>query len=362
MTEPSHTATTYRAARALRWIWVIVAVALLCYLPVLLTERTILGVRLSNMQLLNLGLSQINLMLIAMLGALSLNYLTGCAGLISIGHAGFYAVGAMTAAMTGSQLGWPFPLVLVSAGAAGAIAGLLAGLPSLRVRGLYFVLSTFAMHYIVAFAFMEYQFKAFDVVGVPYKTAAFGPLELNTPMRWYFFLLPVVALVYWGLQNSLRTREGRVMMAMRDHELATTSVGVDVRILRLKAFVLSSAIAGVAGALYAYYLTNLNSEAFNINFAIQFIAMIIIGGMGSLPGSLVGAALWLLLPSIITGFASQASDSTGFVRLVLVEHKAQLVQLIFGMLVILLLIFAPGGVAGMGRQLRNRLATWRGRR
>ena len=362
MTEPSHTATTYRAARALRWIWVIVAVALLCYLPVLLTERTILGVRLSNMQLLNLGLSQINLMLIAMLGALSLNYLTGCAGLISIGHAGFYAVGAMTAAMTGSQLGWPFPLVLVSAGAAGAIAGLLAGLPSLRVRGLYFVLSTFAMHYIVAFAFMEYQFKAFDVVGVPYKTAAFGPLELNTPMRWYFFLLPVVALVYWGLQNSLRTREGRVMMAMRDHELATTSVGVDVRILRLKAFVLSSAIAGVAGALYAYYLTNLNSEAFNINFAIQFIAMIIIGGMGSLPGSLVGAALWLLLPSIITGFASQASDSTGFVRLVLVEHKAQLVQLIFGMLVILLLIFAPGGLAGMGRQLRNRLATWRGRR
>ena len=362
MTEPGHTATTYRAARALRWIWVLVAVALLCYLPVLLTERTILGVRLSNMQLLNLGLSQINLMLIAMLGALSLNYLTGCAGLISIGHAGFYAVGAMTAAMTGSQLGWPFPLVLVSAGAAGAIAGLLAGLPSLRVRGLYFVLSTFAMHYIVAFAFMEYQFKAFDVVGVPYKTAAFGPLELNTPMRWYFFLLPVVALVYWGLQNSLRTREGRVMMAMRDHELATTSVGVDVRILRLKAFVLSSAIAGVAGALYAYYLTNLNSEAFNINFAIQFIAMIIIGGMGSLPGSLVGAALWLLLPSIITGFASQASDSTGFVRLVLVEHKAQLVQLIFGMLVILLLIFAPGGVAGMGRQLRNRLATWRGRR
>ena len=107
MTEPSHTATTYRAARALRWIWVIVAVALLCYLPVLLTERTILGVRLSNMQLLNLGLSQINLMLIAMLGALSLNYLTGCAGLISIGHAGFYAVGAYTVALiTSPQSPW----------------------------------------------------------------------------------------------------------------------------------------------------------------------------------------------------------------------------------------------------------------
>ena len=146
------------------------------------------------------------------------------------------------------------------------------------------------------------------------------------------------------------------MMAMRDHELATTSVGVDVRILRLKAFAFSSAIAGVAGALYAYYLSNATAETFGINFAIQFIAMIIIGGMGSLWGSLVGAALWLLLPSIITGFASQAGDSTGLVRLLLVENKAQLVQLIFGMMVILLLIFVPGGIAGMGRQLRNLMA------
>ncbi len=340
-----------------RWIWIAVSIALLCYLPLLLTDRTIFGVRLSNMQLLNVGLSQVNLMLIAMLGALSLNYLTGCAGLISIGHAAFYAVGAMTAAFTGTQLGWPFPLVLLAAGLAGAVAGLLAGLPSLRVRGLYFVLSTFALHYIVSFAFLEYQFKAFDVVGVPYKTATLGGFELNTPIRWYFFLLPLLALVYWGLRNSLRSREGRAMMAMRDHELATTSVGVDVRILRLKAFAFSSAIAAMGGALYAYYLTNLNSEAFGISFAIQFIAMIIIGGMGSLGGSLVGAAVWLLLPSIITGFASQAGDSTGLTRLLLIEHKAQLVQVTFGMLVILLLIFAPGGIAGIGRQIRNRFAT-----
>ena len=342
-----------------RWVGIAAAVALLCWLPVLLTERSLFGVRLSNMALLNLGLTQVNLMLIAMLGGLSLNYLTGCAGLISIGHAAFYAVGAMVGAITGSQWGWPFPAVLVAAGLAGALAGLLAGLPSLRVRGLYFVLSTFAMHYIVVFLFLEYQFKFFDVVGVPYKPASLGPLDLNTPMRWYFFLLPLVALVYWGLRNSLRTREGRAMMAMRDHELATTAVGVDVRILRLKAFAFSSAIAAVAGALYAYYLTNVTSEAFGIQFAIQFIAMIIIGGMGSLAGSLVGAAVWLLLPSIITGFASQAGGSTGLVRLLLVDHKAQLVQVIFGMLVILLLIFAPDGLAGIGRRLRGRYTAWR---
>jgi branched-chain amino acid transport system permease protein len=164
-----------------------------------------------------------------------------------------------------------------------------------------------------------------------------------------------------GLRNTMQTREGRAMMAMRDHELAATSVGVDVRILRLKAFAFSSAIASVAGALYAYYLTNATSEIVGIQFAIQFIAMIIIGGMGSLPGALIGAAVWLLLPSIITGFASQANESTGLVRLLLIEHRAQFVQAIFGTLVIVLLIFAPGGIAGIGRQIKNRIAQWRGK-
>lgn len=363
MKPPTSSTPTKAPARAAArpWVWRAIFVAALFYLPVLLTERSIFGIPLSNMMLLNLGLTQINLMLIAMLGALSLNYLTGCAGLISIGHAALYAMGAMTAAATGTMWGWPFPLVLLAAGVTGALSGLLAGLPSLRVRGLYFVLSTMALHYIVIFAFLQFQFKFFDVVGIPYGAARLGPIELATPMGWYFFLLPVVALVFWGLSNTLRTREGRLLMAMRDHELAATSVGADVRILRLKAFALSSAIASMAGALYAYYLTNVTSEAFGISFAIQFIAMIIVGGMGSLWGSLVGAAVWLLLPSIINGFASQAGETTGLVHLVLVEHKAQLVQLIFGGLVILLLIFAPGGIAGVGRQWRDRLFAGRGR-
>jgi branched-chain amino acid transport system permease protein len=354
MTTSSTPLAARQATSTRRWLLLAIWIAFLCYLPVVLTDRAAFGIRLSNMQLLNLGLTQINLMLIAMLGALSLNYLTGSAGLISIGHAAFYATGAMTAAITGTQWGWPFPLVLLAAGAMGALVGLLAGLPSLRVRGLYFVLSTLAVHYLVVYVFLEYQFRFFDVVGVPYQMPKIGPLELATPVYWYYFLLPLVWLVYLGLRNSLRTREGRVMMAMRDHELAATSVGVDVRFLRLKAFGLSSAIASMAGALFAYYLTNVTSEAFNINFAIQFIAMIIIGGMGSLRGALVGAALWLLLPSVITGFAGQATGATGIVRLLLVDHRAQLVQLIFGMLVILLLIFAPGGIAGLGRQLRDR--------
>jgi branched-chain amino acid transport system permease protein len=341
---------------AWKWLRAAIVVALLCYLPVVLTDRAVFGVRLSNMALLNLGQTQINLMLIAMLGALSLNFLTGCAGLISIGHAAFYATGAMTAAIVGTQWGWPFPLVLVAAALAGALVGVMAGLPSLRVRGLYFVLSTLAVHHVVVYVFQEYQFRYFDVVGVPFDPAQIGPIALDTPMRWYFFLLPLVAFVYWSLRNTLRTREGRMMTAMRDHELAATAAGADVRILRLKAFAFSSAIAAMAGALYAYFLSNVTSESFGLDFAIQFIAMIIIGGLGSLAGSLAGAAVWLLLPSIISGFAAQAGGATGPMKFLLVEHKPQLVQLIFGLLIIGLLIFAPGGMAGLGRKLRGLLA------
>lgn len=351
--------TAVASNKPVNGLWFVFWVAILVYLPTLLTERTLFGIPLTNTQLLNLGLTQINLMLISMLGALSLNYLTGCAGLISIGQAAFFATGAMAAAIFDNQLGLPFPLVLLAAALAGALAGTLAGLPSLRVRGLYFVLSTLAVHYVVTYIFLEYQFKFFDVVGIPYATPQIGSIEINTPVRWYALLLPLVILVYVGLKASLKSREGRAILAMRDHELAATAMGVDVRILRLKAFGLSSAIASVAGALFAYYLSNVTSEAFNINFAIQFIAMIIIGGMGSLPGSLVGAAIWLLLPSIIGGLSPDASSENAFLSKLLVENRAQLVQLIFSILVIVFLIFAPGGVAGLGTSLKNRWTAWR---
>ena len=138
--------TAITSHRPSTWLWLVFWAAILAYLPVLLTERAFFGIPLTNTQLLNLGLTQINLMLISMLGALSLNYLTGCAGLISIGHAAFFATGAMAAAIFDNQLGLPFPLVLLAAALAGALAGTLAGLPSLRVRGLYFVLSLSLIH------------------------------------------------------------------------------------------------------------------------------------------------------------------------------------------------------------------------
>ena len=167
-----------------------------------------------------------------------------------------------------------------------------------------------------------------------------------------FFLLPGVIVVYWMLHNSLNTREGRAMQAMRDHELAATANGIDVRLLRLKAFSLSSAIAAVGGALYAYYLTNVTSEFFGIQFAIQFIAMIIIGGMGSLLGSYFGAAFIVVLPILL----NQVPAILGVpISTAMASH---LEVMIFGALIIFFLIAEPNGLARLWAIGKEKLRLW----
>ena len=331
-------------------------IAALGYLPFVLQYRMMFGVRLSNLMLLNIGLAQVNLTLISVLGAVALNFLTGCAGLVSVGHAAFFAVGAMAAAAAGLHLGLPFPLTLVAATLAGALAGVIAGLPSLRVRGLYFVLSTLALHFIVVFAFAEYQYAFHDVVGVVMPEARIAGFELDSGIKWYFFLLPIVALCCMMVRNTLRHREGRALLAMRDNERAAAAAGIDVRMLRLKAFAFSSALASLAGALQASYLTTVAAEMYTLNFAIQFIAMIIVGGMGSVSGGVIGAVAWLLLPSVMMGLAVEAKALPGAMARFLVENRPQVVNLIFGGLVAALLVFAPGGLASAGRAVAGR---WR---
>lgn len=351
LVRPQHTALR----TMLRVIGVAVLLVALLYLPYVLQSRSLFGVRLSNMQLLNIGLSQVNLTLISIIGAVSLNYLTGCAGLVSVGHAAFFALGSMAAAATGMHLKLPFLATLVAAMLAGAIAGVVAGLPSLRVRGLYFVLSTLAIHFIVVFVFAEYQYAFHDVTGVALGDAKIGSFEIDSGIKWYFLLLPVAALSCLLMRNTLIHREGRAVLAMRDNELAAAAAGVDVRILKLKVFAFSSAFASLAGALQAYYLTNVAAEMYSINFAIQFIAMIIVGGMGTIGGGVIGAIVWLLLPSILMGAATELKSGPGGFAQFLLANRPQVVNLIFGSIVALILIFAPHGIAGFLRSLWQRM-------
>ncbi len=345
--------TTLRSS-VLRLLCWAIGIGFVLYVPFVLNTRTVFGYRVGNMVLLNLGLAQVDLMLISIIGAVSLNFLTGCAGLISVGHAAFFAVGAMAAAAAGQQLGLPFAATLIAATIAGAIAGVIAGLPSLRVRGLYFVLSTLALHFIVVFCFAEYQYAFHDVAGVTMGDATIMGFELDNNVKWYFFLLPFVVLVCVMLQSTLGLREGRAVLAMRDNELAAAASGIDVRMLRLKVFAFSSAIASLAGALQAYYFTSVSAEIYTLDTAIQFIAMIIVGGMGSIRGGIAGAVVWLLLPSVLVGTTVELKVLPGGVAQFLVGHQPQMVNLTFGVLVAVLLITAPGGLAGLARSFAAR--------
>ncbi len=320
---------------------VVVLIAVLGALPFALTQRAPFGLALPE-------LASVNLTLVFMLGALSLNFLTGSAGVVSLAHAALFATGAMTAAVIGGHFGWPFPVALAAATLAGALVGLVAALPALQARGVYLLLSTFALHHVVLYALPQLKLSVFGAADYSYSPPALGPFAIDTPLRWYFLLLAIVALVYLALRNILRGREGLATMAMRDHEFGASALGADPRLLTIKAFAISSGIAGLAGALYVYLAPGAAPERFGLDFAIAFIAMIVIGGLGSPTGALIGAALWRLAPPLVSALDTRVGETTSSGAWI-AAHQPSIIAATFGLATIAVLLFAPTGLAGFGR-------------
>src|SRR5215831_4730124 len=233
---------------------------------------------------------------LAAVGALALNLLTGLAGQISLGHAGFIAAGAFTTAILVENR-VPSPLVALPAAAlVGAALGVIVGIPALRLKGLYLALGTLALHHVVLYACGEFQNHWGANTGVSIPPPRLGAWVLKGTTAWYYALTAVAALVLAVSVNLQRSRTGRAWMAIRDREIAAESVGIDVARYKVLAFVWSSAITAVAGALFAYQRAFVSVEAFGFFLAIEYIAMIIIGGLGSSLGAVLGAAFVTLLP------------------------------------------------------------------
>jgi branched-chain amino acid transport system permease protein len=355
--------TSYRAERRLfrrpvHVVAFVVGAIVIVALPIVLQDRAIFGIPLSDTQLLGIGLPQVNLTLIAILGAIALNLLVGYTGLVSLGHAAFFAVGAAVAGFLGTQHNVPFPLVILAAGIAGAIVGFLIGLPSLRLQGLYLMLATLALHFVVIFLFMEYQISNFSPAGIPYTYPTIGSLTIDTDQKWYVLLVIAAVLLLFAVRNLLRSRQGRALVAVRDHEVAAASMGISVPRMRLTAFAVSSFIVSVIGALYAYYLGNIGEATFGLNFVIGYFAMIIIGGMGSMAGPIFGAILWSLLPQIIQTAAKQVPADTPVIGTILSLYQGYVVSVILGILILLILRFKPGGLNDYWNSLKGMVAQW----
>jgi branched-chain amino acid transport system permease protein len=285
--------------------------------------------------------------LVAAIGAIGLNVLTGTAGQVSIGNAAFIGIGAYTAVLLDSHL--PFLLVVLIGGVVAAVVGLAIGIPSLRLRGLYLVFSTLALQFTVSYVFTEYDSNTDAISGHEIAVPKIGSFALASDRDWYYFLLVVVVIISVIVWSVLRGRPGRAWDAIRANEASAAIMGIDVRRTKLNAFVFSSFIVGVCGAITAYFVQNVSGDYFTLDMAVSYVAMILIGGLGSIGGAIAGAIIVTALPTLTTTISTNlfnAGSSTGFIQ----ENLSAIDAGVYGVLILVFMFTEPAGIAGMARR------------
>jgi len=290
---------------------------------------------------------------LASIGAFALMLLTGYAGQVSLGHAGLLSAGAFTAGILFREFNAPFWVTLPAAALSGALLGVIFGLPSLRLRGLYLAVSTLALHFVVVYLGGEYETKRGFSTGITVDPPRVAGYTISNPRVWYFVLLVFAAAALLICLNLLRSRTGRAWRAIRMHETVAEALGIGVAAHKLLAFVISSSMAAVAGALFAYYRGFVSVEAFSLFLSIQYVAMIIVGGMGSLLGAVLGAVFVTLFPYAIEAALMQLPNAQAYAGVLFAVNYAA-----FGVVMILFLLFEPLGLVGIWRRLQTYFLLW----
>jgi branched-chain amino acid transport system permease protein len=291
----------------------------------------------------------VDTMLIACIGAVGLNLLTGYAGQISIGQGAFMGVGAFVSAMLSSRLGVPFWLSVPAGGSVAGVVGLAFGLPSVRLKGLYLAISTLAAQVIVEWVLSRPGLVGGGSVSAP------RPALLDSDRAYYFLLLAVCVGAVLYAENLLRTRIGRALVAIRDHDIAATVIGIDVPRYKLLAFGVSSFYAGLAGALLGFLGRTVNVEQFQLDLSIQYLAMIVIGGLGSIPGAIFGAVFITLLPIVLRSVMGVFGDVLpGNPAVVL--SSAQF--FLFGLVIVVFMTVESHGLARIWQNVKDYVRLW----
>ncbi|MBS0547927.1 MAG: branched-chain amino acid ABC transporter permease [Proteobacteria bacterium] len=303
-------------------------------------------------------LSILNLMFIAIVGALGLNILVGYTGQISLGHGAFMSVGAYTAANLAVRLDLPFWLTLPAGGLMAAAIGVLVGIPSLRIKGLYLAIATLAGQLIIEWTINHVPAisggaQASIQVARP---TVFG-YSLSTQAHLYFFLLFFAVLAIIVTLNLMRSRIGRAFVAVRDQDIAAEIIGIDIFRYKLLAFAISSFYAGVCGVLYTYYFGIANYEQFQLIVSIDYLAMIIIGGLGSVLGTIFGAVFVTVLPLLLR-LVLENVGSLFFSESELANVISGTRLAVFGGLIIVFLIVEPEGLNRLWRNIRSYFRVW----
>ena len=316
-------------ARTLRGLAPLVAVAVVTVLPLLVTDRFLLKV---------FTFAGINAVVV-----IGLALLFGHAGQVSLGHAAFVGLGAYTCAVCTVRLEWPWLLAFAASGAVAAFGGFLLALPSLRLKGHYLAMATLGFGELMTLAFREAEPVTGGVDGfggIPFPSL--GPFEIDEAASLYWLVWAVAGLALLALYNVTSQRPGRAMRALHGSELGAQACGVDIVGVKVRTFVVSALLAGLAGALYASVVGFISPSVFTLAASVTFLAMAVLGGTGSLAGPVAAAVLLTLLQyvdALIPGIPRETAQTIQTYQ-----------EDIYGLAIVLVVIFAPGGLARLWRR------------
>jgi branched-chain amino acid transport system permease protein len=327
---------------------------------VLFPTATGRGIALASVALLclaPLGLSQYALSILIQIGymaiaALGLNILVGFTGQISIGHAAFFGLGAFASAYLSAKLSVPVFFAIPLAALVTAAAGLVFGLPAARLRGLYLAIATLAAQYILLDFFSRAEWFTGGVVPAVAPPFRIFGVTLQGDRQYFYVVLGWLVASFVLVANLMRSRDGRALVAVRDHYLSAEIMGINLARYRTLSFGLAAFFAGIGGALYAHYQGVVSAEGFTIDRSILFLAIVIIGGLGSTMGTLMGAAFMVLLPEAMEWISALLRGGPIDQALALRNNIAFLREIAVGLVIVLFLIFEPDGLAHRWRRIK----------
>jgi len=290
----------------------------------------------------NYWLSVTNIIGITLIAAIGLNILVGYCGQLSIGHAGFIAVGAYTSAILTNRLEMPFLAGLIGAGVISGLVGIIFGLPSIRVKGFYLAITTIAAQFIIIWVINHWGLTGgFAGITVPYASL-FG-FEFRSQSSQFYLIIGIAVICVFLAKNFTRTKVGRAFVAVRDNDLAAEVMGVNLLFYKLLAFFIGCFFAGIAGSLYAHYTGSLNAEQFSFTESILYVGMIIIGGLGTNLGPILGVVFIRVLQRLLSGELVPFLEKT--FTMFPAGFASGLSPMLFGLVIVLFLILEPRGLA-----------------
>ncbi|MBC6962644.1 MAG: branched-chain amino acid ABC transporter permease [Nitrosomonas sp.] len=322
------------------WIWSVILLLALIVAP-----------HLFNAYLL----SFLILILITGTGALGLHLLTGSTGLISLGHVGFLLLGAYAYAVPVAKYGLSPVLGFLLAGVVPSLAAIIVGIPSLRLKGLYLAITTLAFSFIISYLVLEMSWLTNGARGIAVLRPELFGFNFDSDTRFIYLCLVIAVLTLFAVLNIERSRVGRAFMAVRDNDIAARAMGINLQAYKLRAFMTSAFISGIAGALFGIYLSFVSVEGFPFLMSIEALAILIVGGLGSTLGVALGTVFIVLLPEVGRIVLSMLGDnaarffSTG---------ANELRSVLYGLAIILFLRFEPRGLVGMWRDLKRLWTNW----